>query len=165
MLPAELATERLTLRPWRTDDVDAFHTIWGDPRVIFWGPSKDRDASAVLLRSIVEHHGARGPGLGWWAVLERGEIVGNMLLKPAVFAEGMEIGWHVAHAAQRRGIATEAARRVLLHAHELGHRRVVAAILVDNAASQGVARNLGMTYERDVMHADLLHGLWSIEAV
>ncbi len=36
-----LETARLVLRPWALDDVDAFHTIWGDPRVIWWGAAED----------------------------------------------------------------------------------------------------------------------------
>ena len=57
----------------------------------------------------------------------------------------VEIGWHLHPDVWGRGIATEAATRVLGHAS--GLRRVVAVTHPDNEPSQRVARRLGMRDE------------------
>ena len=57
----------------------------------------------------------------------------------------VEIGWHLHPDVWGRGIATEAATRVLGHASDLP--RIVAVTHPDNEASQRVARRLGMRDE------------------
>ncbi|RIJ58216.1 N-acetyltransferase, partial [Clavibacter phaseoli] len=60
-------------------------------------------------------------------------------------AEGeTEIGWHLHPDAWGRGVATEAARRVLAHAAEGGLARVLAVTNPANAPSQAVCRRIGM---------------------
>jgi RimJ/RimL family protein N-acetyltransferase len=160
-LPPTLTSARLTLRPWRTDDVDAFHAIWGDPRVIWWGAARDRDESASILAKVLAHYEVYEAGLGWWAMVDESACVGNALLKRDPAVGEIEIGWHVARAAQRRGYATEAARVLVAHAfHTLGLRRLVATIVPDNRASIRVAEKLGMRREGTVIKADLLHDVW-----
>lgn len=165
--PATLRTARLTLRPWEDGDVDAFHAIWGDPAVIWWGAARDRDESASILAEIVAHHGVRGPGLGWWALVSNEDraIVGNALLKPDPSTGDLEIGWHLAKRAQGRGYATEAARALIAHAFgALGiTTRIVATIVPDNAPSRRVAEKLGMRREGTVTKAGLLHDVWLVE--
>lgn len=164
--PATIRTARLTLRPWENDDAGAFHEIWGDPAVIWWGAARDHDESAAILAQIVEHHGGRGPGLGWWAIVsnDEGAIVGNALLKPDAATGELEIGWHIAKRAQGRGYATEAARALIAHARgALGITApIVATIVPDNAASRRVAEKLGMHREGTVTKAGLLHDVWVV---
>ena len=51
----------------------------------------------------------------------------------------------------REGLATEASRGIIQHAHEvLGLRRLICLVMPGNAASAAVAQKLGMTFERDV---------------
>jgi RimJ/RimL family protein N-acetyltransferase len=62
----------------------------------------------------------------------------------------MEVGYHVRHAMQRRGYATEAARAcVELVAREFAPTLLTAIIHPDNDASRAVAENLGMTHIDD----------------
>ncbi len=157
----ELSTARLRLRPWHLDDRDAFHAIWGDPEVIFWGALDLAGSLALLERVLTPTSGE----LRWWAAVEResGRVVANMVVQPASFSAGVEIGWHVLRVAQNRGYATEAARALI--DHYLPHvRRIVAAILPENVRSQRVAEKLGMQRQGTVIHASLPHELWVSEA-
>jgi len=161
----ELETRRLVLKPWRSSDGEAFHTIWGDPEVVFWGPTEDLAASKALLGEICKGCAAMPQGCGWFAVSPRGKaIVGNILLKHSESMPGdLEIGWHFNKASQGHGYATEAAKAVLTHgfAH-LDVARIIALIMPTNAPSQRVANRLGMAVVGQTIHAGEPHDVWSI---
>lgn len=145
------------VRPWTLDDLEPFHSVLGDPRVVWWDEQAGSiehsrtELERVLRRSRDDH-----PGLGWSAVLDRAtaEVVANIAVEtPAIETPGLELGWHVAVAHQGRGVATEAARGAALYAREsLAARRLVALIEPENAASRRVAEKLGMTVEATVIY-------------
>lgn len=167
-----LTTSRLTLRPWRIadaaggddGDLEAFHRVQGDPRVIWWGHARDLEESrAAHLRRASKDE---PPVLGTWAIVEHGAgdgadaIVGNGLLVRTEL--GPEIGWHLRRDAQRRGLATEAAHALLAHAWRCGVDVVSAAIIPVNTPSQRVAEKLGMSVESSCVKAQLFHDVWVI---
>jgi RimJ/RimL family protein N-acetyltransferase len=161
-----IRTERLDVRPLKTDDLEAFHRLWSDPEVIFWGASGDLASSERLLSGLL----ARTlPGItpsGWFAVVRRsdGAFVGDVVLQPAPWSRhDVEIGWHTMRVEQRKGYATEAARGLLDHARAVGIRSVSAVILPRNLASQSVAVRIGMRRTGMVDHAGRLHDLWRRE--
>jgi len=145
--PVEIRTARLDLARWTSDDAAAFHAIWGDPRVIWWGAAPDVDASRAALDRIAVRC-AGDPAVGWFAMIERatGAICGNACLQPAPIPAGeIELGWHVAAAHQGRGLATEAARALVAHAAAHGVPRLIAEIVPFNWSSLAIARKLGMS--------------------
>ena len=159
---------RLLLRPWLDADAEAFHRIWGDPEVVFWGPSKDLDASRAMLVRVRKRCEGHPPPVAWHAVVEAdtGEIVGNVVLQPAPFAPGdLELGWHLRRDRWGRGYATEAAGTLMKRAFEGSPiPRLVCVILPSNARSQRVARRLGFSVvATDVPHGGLPHDLWAID--
>ena len=85
-----LRTLRFDLRPWALADAHAFHAIWGDPEVIFWGAAKDLAESRAFLTKVL----GRCAGKPWpgarHAIADRagGSVVGNAVLQPASFAPG-----------------------------------------------------------------------------
>lgn len=133
----------LRLRAWRDDDVDAFHAIWGDPRVIWWGPSPSLQKSAEKLAQWRQRTHGLPPPYGFFAVelpatealptealptealptealptgaLPTGAIfrvIGNVMLQPTTWSAFSEVGWHFLHAVQGRGLATRAASLLL----------------------------------------------------
>ena len=161
-------TDRLHLRPFGEDDAEAWHALWGDPEVIWWGASPSLDESQAGLRRLVAREREEWPdGLGWLAVLERGsfEIVGDVLLQPAPFVDGIEVGWHFRKHVWNRGYATEAARATIERAFEADLcPEVYALVALQNGPSLRVAAKLGMRAVRDMPYADLPHRLFVREA-
>ena len=155
-----------TLRPWRLEDLDAFHRIWGDPEVIFWGANADRAASERQLRELLESDSKLPDGQGWTAIAEKatGEIVGSALLKPAPFYPGeLEVGFHLARSAWGRGLATDAVRTLVDHARRtLRLKRLVAAALPGNARSLKVLERTGFKRWGTTLHAGRSHGLYAL---
>lgn len=97
--------------------------------------------------NYVEH------GFGLWVVETRaGEFVGDcgLTLQEVEGTWLTEIGWHVRSDLRRRGYAAEAATAVRAAACDAGVDHLVAIIRPDNVASQGVARRIGLAFEREI---------------
>ncbi len=150
-----LATERLVLRRFDESDVDFvfdLYSRWDVQRFIGRVPQvmADRDeAAARVARNAAFDDGPHGI---WLIGDHAGQRCGVLLLKPLPASGGepsgeTEIGWHLHPDAWGRGIATEAARRVLDHAFAEGLARVLAVTHPDNIASQAVAGRIGMRDE------------------
>jgi len=155
-------TERLLLSPWEPSDLEAFHAIWGDPKVIFWGANADVEASRALLEKVRGESAEAPDGFGWFAVREQaaGEVCANVFLQPYRYGPGWELGYHVARSSQGRGYATEASRALIDFALATGQGPVTALVLPDNAPSQRVVHKLGLARVGTRMHADLLHDVF-----
>jgi RimJ/RimL family protein N-acetyltransferase len=146
-----LTTERLVLRPFRFEDLDAYAAMNADPRVMqYIDEVQDRPAAFRSLCSNLGHWAFRG--YGPWAVEERatGQFVGRAgLLRWEPWVE-VEVGYALVPPAWGKGYATEVAARSLRYAHEVvGARGVVSRILVGNDASIRVAERLGGRYVGD----------------
>jgi RimJ/RimL family protein N-acetyltransferase len=90
--------------------------------------------------------------------------VGDVILQPAKFVDGIEIGWHVRRAAWGRGLATEAAEAVLAHGFSTaGLDRIYAAVARQNDRSLRVVEKLGLRALRDMEYAGLPHRLFAID--
>lgn len=161
-----LTTDRLRLRPFAPEDAEAFHAIWGDPKVIWWGASPSLENTRERFETLLRRHADWPPGVGWFAVTRRGrdDVLGDLILQPAPFANGIEIGWHFRQDAWGWGYATEAARAVLSHAFgTVGLERVYAIVATQNVASLRVVDKLGMQRIQALEYADLPHLLFTLE--
>ena len=162
-----LITERLQLRPYRPDDLDALLAMFGRAdvsRYLNWEPM-DREAATALLerrrkQTRIEHE---GDGIVLAADEREAErFVGEVMLRltSEVSRQG-EIGWSIHPDVQGRGYATEAAREMLrLGFEELGLHRIVAECDPRNEASIRVMEKLGMRREAHRLEAMLLKGEW-----
>jgi len=146
----QLKTERLILRQWRDDDLDAWAAMNADPQVREYFPEVlTRSQSAASLAYF--RAGLAERGWGWWAVevAASGEFVGMTGLDPVdeeLPFDGVEIGWRLACPAWGHGYATEAARAVLAYGFEtIGMGEILAITAAGNERSQAVMRRLGMT--------------------
>jgi RimJ/RimL family protein N-acetyltransferase len=75
----------------------------------------------------------------------------------------VEVGWFFASEVWGRGYATEIGREALRVGFEvLELDEVVAFTTPANGASRAVMAKLGMTYERDIVHAGLPHVLYRL---
>ena len=145
-----LSSERLILRPWREDDLDALAQLCADPEVMAHFPATlDRAGSAALLGKLMAHQAEHG--FTFWALQRRedGAFVGFTGLArvgfAAPFVPAVEIGWRLARPYWGQGYALEAARRALQFAFEdLQLDEVVSFTVPANQRSWGVMQRLGM---------------------
>ena len=146
-------------------ELDAFHQLWGDSEVIWWGASTDLVESKKILKSIVYPASPMPRGCGWFACyLSSGEIAGNVMLQPLKSMPGeIEIGWHFNRAHQGNGYATEAAEALLKHAFKQLHvHSILALIAPDNTPSLRVAEKTVMKQGEHIIYDNLPHDVWSI---
>jgi RimJ/RimL family protein N-acetyltransferase len=147
----ELRTERLLMRGFRDDDLDAWAAICTDGEVTRWVGDPDglsREDAWRRMAYFVGHWELRG--LGQWALIEQetGELVGRAgLLYPEAWP-GLEVGWLVGRQHWGRGFAPEAGRASLGWARDaLGADHVISLIEPHNDRSARVAEKLGMKVE------------------
>jgi RimJ/RimL family protein N-acetyltransferase len=161
-----LETERLVLRMFREEDLDAYATMCADPEVMRYlgdGKSLTRSEAWRQMALILGHWRLRGFGL--WAVEERG--TGILLGRIGFFQPegwpGFELGWMLRRASWGKGYATEGARRALAHAFTaMGRDHLISLIRPANRASIPVAERLGQTLEgrADLFgHEVLIYGI------
>jgi RimJ/RimL family protein N-acetyltransferase len=157
-----LTTERLLLRGFVEDDLDAYAAITADAEVMRYlnGKPLDRARAWRSIAVILGHWQLRGYGI--WALVDRasGQLVGRAGLHNPEGWPGLEVGWVVARSHWGQGLATEAGRAALDYAFGvLGAEHMISVIDPDNTASIRVAEKLGETFERQVELAIADHPL------
>ena len=90
-----LDTERLTLRMFRQEDIDAYAAMCADPEVMRFlgGKTLSRHDAWRSMAGVCGHWELRGYGM--WAVVEKssGEMIGRVgCLNPEGWP-GFEVGW------------------------------------------------------------------------
>jgi [ribosomal protein S5]-alanine N-acetyltransferase len=162
-----IATERLDLRPFTSDDEEAMAAVFADAELLrFWGPPLDRDA--VRQRIVRNAELNRVDGFARWAIVLRdgGKLVGDAgLTRTDVEGiEEIELGWVVRRDHGGRGIATEAAAAWRDHAFgPLGLVRIVSMIRRENAPSRRVAEKIGMGVEREARWNEVPHLVYALD--
>ena len=157
-----LRTERLLLRPWRSEDREAFTTMMADPRMTDFLPKRNRKECDAWVDRMCAHFDEHG--FGFWVV----EVAGGASFAGCVgllhvgfeahFTPCVEIGWRLAPEVWGRGHATEAALASLRYGFEtLGVDEIVAFTVPANARSIRVMPSLSMTRrpEDDFDHPNL----------
>lgn len=142
-------SERLTMRPWRSEEADHLLDIRRRPEVARWlsdpEPWDDLDHAERAIQEWAER-ALEDHRLGVWAIVPTGlDIpVGTVMLKHLPGSNETEIGWYLHPDAQRNGYAVEAAAAALRFAAAAGIERVWAIMWPDNLASALVAERAGM---------------------
>lgn len=165
-MPMLLETDRLHLRPFTLDDLDAVTAMNGDARVMEYFPATlNRAESAAFLRRIMAHHAAHGFSLLALHARESGVFCGFTGLLTAdfdaPFCPAVEIGWRLPHAAWGQGLGPEAARACLAYAFEvLALPEIVTFTSVKNFRSIRVMQKIGLQHDAagDFDHPNLPPG-------
>ena len=150
MVP-ELHTERLLLRGYREEDLDAWAAICADGETMRWFGQPEgltREESWRKMAFLIGHWELRG--YGDWALVERAtdRLIGRAGLSYPEGWPGLEVGWLVERSAWGRGFAPEAARAAIDWARdERGATHLISLILDENHRSARVAEKLGMRVE------------------
>ena len=154
-------TERLRLRNWRSGDDTRFNEHCNRPAVMRWlGGVKSREFIfdiAARFASWQETYGHT-----FW-VVERKEDAAFLGFCGLKIADGagssvtgkIEIGWRFREDAWGKGYAKEAAIASLDHAFgTLKAERVIALTVIQNEASWGLMKRLGMRRREDLDYID-----------
>jgi RimJ/RimL family protein N-acetyltransferase len=168
MSAVEIVTERLLVRPFRLDDLEAFVAYRSDPEVARYqswhAPYSIADAESLLrsVRGLV--FGQPGDGMQL-AIVDRasGAISGDCFVRVLTEQpETAEIGVTLARASQGKGLATEALTAVLTELFERqGLHRVFAEADDRNRPVRHLLERLGFRCEARQVEADWFKGEWS----
>ena len=154
MLPT-LETSRLSLRPSRPADLEDFLAMDTDPAVarFIWGEPPDPVERRAALELRLRRDNPK-PG-GSWTVADKatGEFLGWCGLMPLEETGLIEIGYRYLPNSWGRGIATEAAARLLDHGFRVFEfDPIVAVSHLENRASHRVLRKIGLERQADAVH-------------
>jgi len=146
-----IETERLLLRPLRSEDISQLVELWADADVTCYldGPRNQDDVRQALEDELLE----QPPGeYELWPVVEKstGAVVGHcgLLEKDVQGNREVELVYVFSSRAWSSGYATEIGRSLGRFAFsQLGLERIVSLIEPGNAASKHVALKLGMHEE------------------
>lgn len=143
-------TERLVIRPWTLEDVDAAYDIYSRADVTRWLDDPGGIGSLDEMRVKVEAWSRPSDDVtfGFWAITEQGtdRPIGSALLRPLPGGEDVEVGWHLNPSVWGRGYATEVGRATAHRAFDTGMEEVFAVVRPGNSRSRAVAERIGMEY-------------------
>jgi RimJ/RimL family protein N-acetyltransferase len=155
-----VVTERLLLRPWSRDDLEALSAVFARPEV--WrfplrrGLSTE-ETGAFLDRRLAEQQVEAAPPL--WAAERRdtGRLIGYVGLSVPTFLPevlpAVEVGWRLDPDHWGQGLAPEGASAAVEHGFGiLGLDEIVSICEPDNVASERVMQKIGMSLERETVH-------------
>jgi len=162
VIPHELHTERLFLRPWRNADAEPLAAIYAQPEFLEHMPAVE-DVPAQIERF---RRGWAEDGLSQWAAEdpETGRLIGRLgLLRHhdwPVTPDPVEVGWVLDRAYWGRGLATEAGQASLdLWRSELDDPQLISITTPENVRSRAVMERLGLT-ERGSTHWHQSDVIW-----
>lgn len=171
-LDAPIETERLTLRTFRSGDLDDLHAMRSLPEVVryLYGDELTlADAAELLERCLRQTRVERDDDVLSVAVERRedGRVIGDLTLwlRSAHHRQG-EIGFVFHPDVQGRGYASESASALLGVAFgALGMHRVYGRTDGRNDASAALMRRLGMRQEAHFRQNEIFKGEWGDELV
>jgi RimJ/RimL family protein N-acetyltransferase len=150
-----LETERLILRRLVPEDLDQLFALYSDPEIRRYFPEgtltyeETQEELEWFLNGHPEH-----PELGLWATIHKptNQFIGRCGLLPWTIdgREEVEVAYLLDKSFWRQGLGTEVAQAIAQYGFgQLHLSRLICLIDRENQASQKVAQNIGMTFERD----------------
>lgn len=151
-----LRTDRLVLRQFTADDLDALVELDSDPEVMHFitgGRATPREEIQNDVLPAFLRYYERYSGFGFWAALERstGTFLGWFHFRPRADSppNEVELGDRLHKAAQGKGYGTEGSRALIRKGFtEFDVERMVAETMVVNTASRRVMEKSGLTLVR-----------------
>ena len=158
-----IATERLTLRPFREDDVAPLFELSQDPDVVRYigqGHVPTLQESWRAIAGWLGHWALRG--YGQWAIEERasGAFIGRAGIIKPVDWPGAEVGYLLGKGWWGRGYATEAVRAAMDWGFaQIGFDDLLSLIEPANERSIAVAERLGESLRGETVLLDTIRVL------
>jgi RimJ/RimL family protein N-acetyltransferase len=171
-LTGPLRTERLVLRLFTKDDVEAVYDMQSRPEVaryLYWSP-RGRSGAAKSLEEKLTCTSIQAEGDILNLAVERAEggpAIGDLMLHyVSATHRQAEIGYILHPDAQGQGLATEAARAIVdLAFSALKVHRVFGQIDARNIASARVLERVGMRREAHLVENEWVKGEWTDEVI
>jgi len=161
-----LETERLQLREFVADDVDALSGVLSDAETMRHYPAPlDRAGVAEWIERNRRRYAEAGHGLWAMVLKSSGDVVGDCGLTRQTVdgVDEIEIGYHVRRDLWGQGYAPEAARACRDYGFaRLGVERLISLVRLGNLPSRRVAEKVGMSLWKEVMWRDLPHWVFVI---
>jgi len=163
---SEIRTNRLLLRRFSLEDMDAYAAIMGDDEVMRWFPNGKgytREQAKKSLDIILDHWVKHGFGI--WAVTDKdsGVLLGRCGLNLIAETSEVEVDFVIARNYWRHGYATEAARAALAYGFDvLKLDRIIALAKPDNVASRRVIEKIGMHYVKDAEYWGIICAFFEV---
>ena len=150
----QLETERLILRPFRQEDVDAMAQLFANPDFMRFslGAFSERKQTVDFIEKVMGWDRASMPSQLAVVLCEHDAPIGycGFFHHPEVPGE-VEIGYRLHPDYWNRGLITEAARAVRDHAFtDLKLPRVISLVHPENIPSRRVAEKNGMKVEKEI---------------
>lgn len=158
-----METERLYVRESTVEDVTDFYRIYGEPSMtdyiedLFPEPEEERAYMQDYIRQMYGFY-----GFGMWTVIEKskGRIIGRAGLDVREGYDLPELGFVIEKSYQQKGYAKEVCSAVLAYAKdELLFDKVQALVEKENIGSVHLLKQLGFTYQRDVVERGTIYQL------
>jgi RimJ/RimL family protein N-acetyltransferase len=156
-----IKTERLTLRHFRTDDLDAFAETMADPEVVRHLGAEPNDREDAWRKLLTGAGFWSLMGIGMWAVERRtdSQLIGHVGffdfqrdMRPSISGEP-EMGWIFNPRAHGQGFATEACQAALdWFGRTQPPASIPAIIALENAPSMRLAERLGFERQPDATY-------------
>ena len=151
-----IETERLIIRPFTLDDIQAAHEMNLDPEVSRFtgdgGVVSLEETTRRITEDVFGDYEKYGYGRLAVELKSTGECIGFAGLKYHPDLDEVDIGYRFDRKYWGMGIATEAAKACLdWGVNELGLKRIMAWVLPDNKGSHRVLDKLGLKYEKEFM--------------
>jgi len=143
-----LHTDRLTLRPYKRDDFDAYAAFMASERAIHMDGPLSRDRAWTWFTNDVATWALYG--FGSLAIEKDGAFAGGVgLVHPPQFPEP-ECGWFIFDGFTGMGLAEEAGRAIIAHTFATTElASIVSYVSEGNIASIRVAEKLGARLDPD----------------
>lgn len=169
-----LSDDRVTLRPWTTDDAGFMVEAMADPAIRRYNGAHDRQGrpapqlsdteAATAIEQFARNWRAFGttgrPSGVAFAITdaESGGLVGCCGVDDWTTEDVAQFGYWIAAPARGRGYATRAAVLLTRWLFELGAARVFLTVVAGNEGSVAVARRAGFVYEGTMRSHSVWHG-------
>ena len=152
-----LHTERLTLRPWRLDDLADLYeyaSVDGVGQMAGWLPHKDKEESGKILQMFIDEKIT-------FAIEFNGKVIGSLGIEAyneeelTEFSDklGRELGFVLSKAYWGRGLMPEAVQAVIKYLFEtVGLDFIVCGHFVENAQSQRAQEKCGFNHYKLVKY-------------
>jgi [ribosomal protein S5]-alanine N-acetyltransferase len=162
-----LETNRLILREFVIEDLDAVAAVLSDPETMrfYPAPLTRNEVAEWITRNLKRY--ARD-GHAFWAMILKssGEFIGNcgLICQMVDGIQEVEIGYQVRRSQLCKGYASEAAQACRDYGFsKLPVKRLVSLIRPENLPSRRVAEKNGMTAGKETMLENMVHLVYAID--